>query len=349
MDSEYVILGGGVAGLCAAIRLVELGKRPLLIEAGEYPSHKVCGEFFSQASMDFLKKWDIHPIEIHEAQFHAGSEKLRYRFPQPAGSLSHITFDPLLVDRALGTTILTKTKVAKWQPGPHTHTLVLESGKTIRSPNIIIAAGRLPQHEPIADRIPNKPIYKGLKAHFKGEIPPGMLQMFLFKDSYAGVSPIEDGNFNVACLCKIGEFEKWGSAKEYVEYLRSQNKEFNKILDRGQCLFSQWMTVPAPEFGVKKTPDYPNTYFIGDAASSIPPATGNGLTLAIKSGIMAAEFAVRKDDVGFKNAWKKCVGSPIFWGKALQHATMRPWMALQLMKLGRTYPSIIDFIFQKTR
>jgi flavin-dependent dehydrogenase len=51
MNADYVILGGGVAGLCAARRLIELGIQPLVIEAGSYPSHKVCGEFISSSGV----------------------------------------------------------------------------------------------------------------------------------------------------------------------------------------------------------------------------------------------------------------------------------------------------------
>lgn len=96
---EYVILGGGLAGLCAAKRLLELGARPLVIEAGGYPSHKVCGEFLSPSSLPILKKWNIHPIPINQASLHTCSRSLKLTFSNPAGSLSHLTLDPQLAEQ----------------------------------------------------------------------------------------------------------------------------------------------------------------------------------------------------------------------------------------------------------
>ena len=69
-------------------------------------------------------------------------------------------------------------------------------------------------------------------------------------------------------------------------------------------LFPQWLVTRAPEFSHRKTPKWANGYFIGDAAGSIPPATGNGLSMALSSGIMAAKYAVRGDANGFRRAWK---------------------------------------------
>jgi flavin-dependent dehydrogenase len=41
MKHDYVIVGGGIAGLCAANQLCDQGITPLVIESGDYPSHKI--------------------------------------------------------------------------------------------------------------------------------------------------------------------------------------------------------------------------------------------------------------------------------------------------------------------
>ena len=95
-NADFVILGGGAAGLSAAMHLIELGASPLVIEGGHYPAHKVCGEFFSPSGLKILDRWEIHPIPITDAYVHTPSRSLHYPFPQPAGSLSHLIFDPAL-------------------------------------------------------------------------------------------------------------------------------------------------------------------------------------------------------------------------------------------------------------
>src|SRR5579872_4797388 len=53
---DVAIAGGGVAGCAAALWLTQLapGARVLLIEKGNYPRHKVCGEFVSAAGVAAL-------------------------------------------------------------------------------------------------------------------------------------------------------------------------------------------------------------------------------------------------------------------------------------------------------
>ena len=46
-DYEIIVIGGGLAGLTAAIHLGLEGRSVLVIEKNEYPNHKVCGEYVS--------------------------------------------------------------------------------------------------------------------------------------------------------------------------------------------------------------------------------------------------------------------------------------------------------------
>jgi menaquinone-9 beta-reductase len=344
MKRDYVIIGGGVAGLSAAIRLTELGAYPLVIEAGKYPSHKVCGEFFAPESLVSLKRWNINPIEIQEAHFHVGSERIKYRFPAPAGSLSHLILDPLLALQSKGTTILTETRVKNLTPGTEMHEVELSTGELIQTPNLIIATGRIPHIKQAQPKVK----YIGLKAHFEGLPTDPVLKMFLCDRAYLGISPIEDNKFNVACLVRSEKYQEWNSPSAFMQHLREQNAQLDQILSKGISLFADWMTASIPQFGLKSTPDWPHVYFIGDAIGSIPPITGNGLTFAIKSGKMAAEYAIDRKFKDFKKAWRKQSSSPIFWGNILHKISMHPLMATQLVHLGQKYPQLVDRIFHWT-
>ena len=48
------IVGGGLAGLALSIQLARQGHRVILFEKEQYPFHKVCGEYISLESWDFL-------------------------------------------------------------------------------------------------------------------------------------------------------------------------------------------------------------------------------------------------------------------------------------------------------
>lgn len=326
MESEYTIVGGGVAGLSACMRLLEYGVTPLVIEAGKYPSHKVCGEFFSPKGVEILQNWGIVPIEIEDAYFHIENETLHYKFPSPFGSLSHLQVDPLLMNKSEKATFLTETRVTQISVNDM-HVLELSSGEKVRTLNLILATGRT------LNTIPRPPAYKGFKVHLRGNFNPRALEMYLFDEGYLGISPVEGGNFNIAGLVKIELFHKWKTVGALVNHWKETNKALAKRLN----VSPNWMEVFIPAFGRKKIPNRLHAYYIGDAAGSIPPITGNGLSLGMQSGIMAANYALHRDYQGFKKASKALWSTPIFWGKVMHEIAMKPKIAKKLMQWGKHY------------
>ena len=53
-DYDIAIVGGGLAGLTLAMQSADAGYRVILFEKENYPFHKVCGEYISMESWNFL-------------------------------------------------------------------------------------------------------------------------------------------------------------------------------------------------------------------------------------------------------------------------------------------------------
>ena len=53
---DVTIIGGGLAGLAVSIVLADRGYNVALFEKEEYPFHKVCGEYISMESWNFLER-----------------------------------------------------------------------------------------------------------------------------------------------------------------------------------------------------------------------------------------------------------------------------------------------------
>ena len=64
-DNYIIIIGGGLAGLIAAIHLRKNNYEVLVIEKNEYPKHKVCGEYISNEVLPYLNWLNLDIQSLH--------------------------------------------------------------------------------------------------------------------------------------------------------------------------------------------------------------------------------------------------------------------------------------------
>jgi flavin-dependent dehydrogenase len=79
-DIQVIIVGGGLAGLIAAIHLAKSNYKVLLIEKNEFPKHKVCGEYISNEVLNYLSSLQLDiesllPTKIDKLSFSLSSGK----------------------------------------------------------------------------------------------------------------------------------------------------------------------------------------------------------------------------------------------------------------------------------
>src|SRR5450432_1511510 len=121
-----IIVGGGLAGLTLGIALRKKEIPVTVHEAGNYPRHRVCGEFISGRGLEILgalglkeKFLAADAIEVRSSIFFSGNSKSPVRqFPAPALCLSRFVMDKLLADefQKLGGELQTG---ARWSVGVH--------------------------------------------------------------------------------------------------------------------------------------------------------------------------------------------------------------------------------------
>jgi len=331
---EYCIIGGGVAGLSAANRLVDLGKQPLVIEAGDYPKDRVCGEFLSSEILPTLSQWNIHPSRMIRTVKFFGPKNADFEFKldSPSGSMSHVDLENHLLERAQAkkASILTNTRVLKIFPPSDQNAsfeIQLSTEETILADQLLISVGKS------FDQPHQRAIYYGRKAHFQGIEMNDVLEMYLFSGGYLGICPVDSSTINVAMIST--------SPEKLPSHLGHRFSEIQ--------LRNQWLECQLPEFGYRQLHDWTNAYFIGEAAMSIPPITGDGLSMAISSGIMAAEYSVKHDAEGFRRQSRRCYRKRIFIGRVLHHLLMNQFAAKALFALCKKIPGMAKILYRWTR
>jgi len=100
------IIGGGLAGLTLGIGLRQRGVPATVIEAGNYPRHRVCGEFISGRGQETLGRLGLNAlvaargaVEAQTVAFHStGKSTSPRRLPSPAVCISRFELDAALAD-----------------------------------------------------------------------------------------------------------------------------------------------------------------------------------------------------------------------------------------------------------
>lgn len=346
--NQPVIIGGGVAGLSAAIRLTELGARPLLIDAGSYPSHKVCGEFFSGECIPLLQRWGLAPCcRLKSVRFHLSrSGPVEFPLPHEAGSCSRFQFDKSLADCALskGVEIQLGVSIADIRQTSSCHwELQLGDGRILATETLLLGVGRLAARWQRG--MPSFP-YVGFKAHFENLELGERLEMALLPYGYVGFSQIEAGRTNVAILLHKNSPLSTGD-EALTEAARLYPRL--KALEAAKRIFPEWLSTKVPEFGVRSFLHPPGLFPIGDAAAAIPPIAGDGIAMGLLSGAMAAEFAARNDAEGFRLAWRRRFCSRLKWAMFVHRLALRPSSVRVGGPLLRIAPPLLKMLYLKTR
>ena len=226
---KVVILGAGISGLSCLNALLDYGVDALLIEGKQIGTPKMCGEFLAPEAVSLLEKWEIGPIvPIDKADFFAAGEHIQLSFPRLAGAMARSQVELKLAERArrLGGRILENTTVERNIPSTNQspHIIELTSGGRIEADTVFFATGRFTG----ASSHQGKPLYLGMKLHFKPRVTLSALKMYCFKNAYLGVVPISSDESNCALLIKRHHFRE-KSVTDYFEKIRSSHPDLKAI------------------------------------------------------------------------------------------------------------------------
>lgn len=268
LNQEVIIAGGGLAGLSLASGLRRKGVPVTVLEAGNYPRHRVCGEFISGVSQETLGNLGITELF---------SDALRLRSLRwfSEGKLIH---ENQLADAAMG---ISRYRLDE-RLRQHLEAEDVSVRTHIRSrpeprDGFVWAAGR----RPVSGK------WLGLKAHVRNLPRSADLEMHSGRNGYAGLAEVEDGWTNVCGLFQVDRSIRANGADLLPAYLEAGgNRGLSRFLREAEWREGSFSAVAGFEFG-RQIP-VPNLLTLGDAESMIPPFTGNGMSMAFQ----AAECAI---------------------------------------------------------
>ena len=294
---DLAICGGGPAGAGAAITAARQGGRVLLLERGQFPRHKVCGEFISSESLSLLssllagtdgERLLAGAPRIGRARIFSDGTVVEAAVEPAAASIARYDLDIALWQAAerAGVECHQQAAVTAIEANPGGFFVGTEQG-SIGVRTVIDASGRWSNLTRTEDRPPRQR-WLGVKAHFAADedVAPSV-DLYFFPGGYCGVQPLGVGRLNACAMVRAdvvaGRQTPGGSLLEQVLALHPQLQERSRWWRQ----VTELVTTSPLVFRVP-VPERDGILLVGDAAGFIDPFAGDGISLALQTGAAAA-------------------------------------------------------------
>ncbi|WP_137176347.1 NAD(P)/FAD-dependent oxidoreductase [Roseomonas sp. AR75] len=292
--SGAAIVGGGPAGAAAAIALARAGLRPRLLERDAVAQEKVCGEFLAEDAARGLAELGLDlvalgALPLRRAIFAAGRATAEIKLPFAAWSLPRARLDAALLEAAAaaGAWVEMGMAVAEAVPDGSGWALRLADGTALHAPALVLATGK---HELRGLRRAAQGGALGLKLVLQGAAPDAAVTLLVCPGGYAGLQPRPDGGANLCAALDphaAGVAAAARSAEAFVAHVAQGSELAARLLGAMRPAMARPLAVAGIPYGFLHRGDGP--FRVGDQAAVIPSFCGDGVAMALRSGLRAAQ------------------------------------------------------------
>jgi flavin-dependent dehydrogenase len=298
-ETASIVIGGGLAGSAFAIELARQNRRVIVLERTATAHHKVCGEFLSAEAQALLAKlgldvWQMGARPATRLSLEFGKNLTTVELPFCGAGLSRFRLDQALLDAATraGAEVrrgATVTKLDCDQRSVVVHT----ASEQLPASHVALATGKhnlrgvsRPQTANVAFKMQLRPSAAAAATLDQ------RVHLSMFRGGYAGVCLVED---DIATICWVVERAAlnddppvaWSA---HAEFLSRRSVFFAALLGGATPLWDKPVAVAAIPYGfLRKDSVSDAIYPVGDQLAVIPSYTGDGTSIALHTGVMAAQ------------------------------------------------------------
>ncbi len=294
---DCAIIGGGVSGLCLSIQLAMAGHSVVLFEKNEYPIHKVCGEYISMESWDFLVRLGLPlgemnlPVIDQLGISSASGFMLNHTLKMGGFGISRYTLDETLsqIAREKGVMLLTNCRVSGLVDLPAgLHSIQTSKGEYTSR----VVCGSFGKYTPAflqdihAKKKADYTNYIGVKYHIKTDLAHNRIELHNFENGYCGISKVDQGWYCLCYLTTAANLLKHNkNIKTLEESVLYRNPFLKRYFTQSEFVYEDPLVISNIHFHEKQS-HQDGIFLLGDTAGTITPLCGNGMSMGMRASVL---------------------------------------------------------------
>lgn len=383
---DIIIAGAGPAGSAAAVYLSRAGFSVLLLEKKMFPRETVCGEFFSPESLDVLGELELknsyftlepNPIDTFAV---SAVKSLPHRFPLgfTAYGLRRGVFDDMLVQsaRRSGSTVLMPAELKSAALNKGGYIVTVQDGPSeheFSCSEVILACGKYSAVDGIFLRTPEGPKsgYIGIKYHVPiscseclnqraaDAMRKNEIHILLSHGIYCGINYVSGGTIN-ACMLIDQRLTGRVPAGDMIHGLIESFPVFRHTFGNAAAIAELHRYGTGNIYFGRRELISTGMFIAGDAARVIAPLAGDGISMALSGGLLAAMIIEEKltgrygkprewYENRYRKLWMKKYSKRLLYAGSLQRMIFNRYISGLIPHLLPYIGQAIPFLIRHTR
>ena len=329
------MIGGGPAGLAAAIAARMKGFDVLVADAARPPIDKACGEGLMPDSFAALARLGVRldgeqSFEFHGIRFHGAGVSVAATFPEGrALGVRRTRLHELLIDRAqeVGVAMSWGTRVKGLSP----ETVVLDNA-AVRCRWVIGADGQNSQVRRWAglDAIRRETTRYGFRRHYRIAPWTDHMEIYWGSGCQMYVTPVSPMEVCVAVISRDSHLRFEAALSQFPELSGRLERSPASTVERGSVTASRSL----------RRVFHGRTVLIGDASGSVDAITGEGLSLSFHQALALADALVEDDLAAYQAEHRRLARRPAIMASLMLSLDRFPWLRPPVLHAMAVEPAI---------